>query len=105
MLRCNVEVGSLRNKVESAAAYSVARVISIPGMQPGFATMVDCFLHLREGHAGYSTVDVRVGLGEGEGLDDGAAELIVGRERCLRLAPLKEENIRVEVGRAGCTGS
>lgn len=74
-------------------------------MQPSFSTMSDCFLHLREGHAGYSMVDVCVALGEGEGLDDGVAELIVRRECLLRLTPFKEENVRVEVGRAGSTGS
>ena len=49
-------------------------------------------------------VDVGVGLGKGEGLYKGGAEVVVRGEGLLGLAPFKEKYVRVEVSGASCAG-
>ena len=50
-------------------------------------------------------VDVAIGGGEGEGFDEGCAEVVVRRERLLILTPFEEEYIGVKIGGARCTGT
>ena len=66
-------------------------------MKAMFTAMLDCLLHLRQGDASYSMVDVIIGLSEVERGDDGGPQIVPLREqRWGILGPGCEEGIRIE---------
>lgn len=72
-------------------------------MKAMFTAMLDCLLHLRQGDASYSMVDVTVGLSEVERGDDGGLQIVPLREqRWGILGPGCEEGIRIEFCRTNC---
>lgn len=68
-------------------------------MKAMLTAMPDCLLHLRQSDAGYSVVDVTVGLSEVERGDDGGPQIVPLREQRFGiLGPGCEKGIRIEMG-------
>ena len=83
--------------VPMGPSYCFPFVIQVPCMQPSLATMLDGLLHLREGYAGYSMVDIIVVVRQIEYRNDGRSQVIILGQTLLVFTPYFKESIGLEV--------